>query len=134
MTTRRKFLITLSGLFLSAGLVGTITLDNKNAKKESNQFKVNNVNKSEIISVIYPNSDSAVSSLKAEIKESEFLKSKDLTSFKNEILVAFKSNNNEDFVGFVHEKVRSDFASLRILSLNGWVFSEFECLLWLAFG
>jgi len=134
MTTRRKFLITLSGLFLSAGLVGTITLDKKNAKKESNQFKVNNVNKSEIISVIYPNSDSAVSSLKAEIKESEFLKSKDLTSFKNEILVAFKSNNNEDFVGFVHEKVRSDFASLRILSLNGWVFSEFECLLWLAFG
>jgi hypothetical protein len=130
---RRKFVITGAGIFLSMAFLGRNALkDDKNSEstavnsKESVEYQ--------IVDAIYPDSGQALHYLKLAVKENKVIKSANQEKFKKEILRVFKSSTRQEFVTFIDKEIRNDFVDEQVLTINEWLFSEFECRFWLVFG
>ena len=68
------------------------------------------------------------------MKENKVFKSANQEKFKKEILRVFKSSTRQEFVTFIDKEIRNDFVDEQVLTINEWLFSEFECRFWLVFG
>jgi len=68
------------------------------------------------------------------VKENKVFKSANQEKFKKEILRVFKSSTRQEFVTFIDKEIRNDFVDEQVLTINEWLFSEFECRFWLVFG
>lgn len=130
---RRKFLIAGAGVFLSVAFLGRITLRDDKIN-ESSGFNSNKSIKDQIVNTIYPESGEALYHLKLAVKENKVLKAANQEKFKKEILRVFKSSTPQEFVNYINKSIQNDFMNEKVLTINEWIFSEFECRFWLAFG
>jgi hypothetical protein len=131
---RRKFIIMSSGLIISGSLIGKFFYDKTNVYRNSYANLANRDNDIEIISLIYPNSDDSVRFLKEAIQKSGLISDLEMESFREKVLIAYKEYDSKDFIKFANNRMKNDFMDLKIFTIDGWVFSDFECRLWHSFG
>ena len=130
---RRKFLIAGSGIFLSkAFLSRNILRDDKITGFRTSKSK--ETIEEEIINAIYPDSAGAIHHLKLAVKENKILESANQENFKKKLISVFKSSTRQEFITYIYKEIQNDFANEQVLTINEWIFSEFECLFWLVFG
>ena len=130
---RRKFLIAGSGIFLSkAFLSRNILRDDKITGFRTSKSK--ETIEEEIINAIYPDSAGAIHNLKLAVKENKILESANQENFKKKLISVFKSSTRQEFITYIYKEIQNDFANEQVLTINEWIFSEFECLFWLVFG
>jgi hypothetical protein len=130
---RRKFVVAGAGIFLSMAFLGRNALkDDKN--NESTAVNSKESVENQIVNAIYPDSGQALHHLKLAVKENKVFKSADQEKFKKEILRVFKSSTRQEFITYINKEIQNDFVNEQVLTINEWIFSEFECRFWLVFG
>lgn len=130
---RRKFLIANFWIFLSIAFVSRNILRDDKITGLGTSISKKTIEE-EIINTIYPDSADAIHHLKLAVKENKILESANKENFKNELISVFKSTTPQEFITYINKKIQNDFANEQVLTINEWIFSEFECLFWLAFG
>lgn len=130
---RRKFLIAGSGVFLSiAFLYRNILRDDRSAALH--RSNTGESIEKEIANTIYPDSGDALYNLKLAVKTNKVVDFNLQEEFKKTTIRFFNSSTRNDFITYVDRKIREDFFNEKVVTINDWIFSDFECRFWLAFG
>jgi len=132
MINRRAFFAIISGSVLSVGLVSLVAFNNKQNKFLTDDSYNNKLNSKNVLNKMYPEAENALHYLKREVEKSVRISQEDIINFNKEISESFNSLTESDFINWANQRMRHDFKNSKVFTVDDWIFSKFECLLWIS--
>ena len=81
---------------------------------------------------MYPEAENALHYLKREVEKNVRISQEDIINFNKEVSESFNSLTESDFINWANQRMQQDFKNSKVLTVDDWIFSKFECLLWIS--